>query len=106
MVDEHISEVCIQLKEEDSRCIIRNVIIFQKRGVTLYSERLIVYSEDRRPLTYSCLRGPPEVVVCIFTIFVNKLEIKFSFTEYLKEGCWKCPDKHFSFRYFPNYAFA
>ena len=52
------------------------------------------------------IRVPIDIFVWIFDTFYIYLEIKNDFDKWLKESCWKCFVKHFSFKYFPNFAFA
>ena len=51
------------------------------------------------------LRNPLEPNVCYFRTFANNLRTKLKFTKYLKESCSLDPDKHFSFKCFPDNAF-
>ena len=57
-------------------------------------------------LTHSYLSIPLEIVVWIYDTFDNNFWIKNYFSKYLKEICWYCFDKHFSFNYFLMYAFT
>ena len=46
------------------------------------------------------------MVVLINDTFDNNFGVKNDFTKYLKESCWYCSEKYFSFKYFPKYAFC
>ena len=46
------------------------------------------------------------IVVFISDTFDNNFGVKNDSTKYLKESCWYCSEKYFSFKYVPKYAFA
>ena len=52
------------------------------------------------------LRVTLERIVCFYRSFCSIFGIKHKFTKYLKESCCLSSDQHFSFKWFPENAFA
>ena len=51
---------------------------------------------------YLFQRGP----IWIYDTYENDFEIENGFTKLLNESCRLCCDRHFSIKYFPDFAFA